>query len=131
MISKITITCPCCSQVSDIFLSTHSPIVLLNCPTCWAAVMYYDEDVFVLSDSQVEEIKKAGGGPKLNKLLERIVQSKVAVTSGAHRTLHHTAVSHSLPAQVRNSRLISHDDIVNLQIELAICRDCSEFFAKI
>ena len=57
MVKTLQVKCPHCNQVSEIFLSTNACVIILNCPTCFSPIMYFERKIFLLSKKQVEAIK--------------------------------------------------------------------------
>ena len=132
MILILTIECPHCRTVSEIVLSSNPRIIIFNCPECWAPQLYFDHKTYVLTDHQIEVLKNSSGPSSLGHMLKRMVQRKrhtSAVLRAHHgatneaqsRPPHETMVSQQL------DRNITADDITDLRIELAICRDSKEF----
>jgi hypothetical protein len=144
MVKSLTVQCPHCHQVSDIYLSTNACVIVLNCPTCMSPIMYFENKIFLLTDKQVSAIKDTTHNAAIMRMLDRIAHPEVPVEKTAEKTsmkatARATNTSQSL-AEVSgdvavhdNSDLSSRDkdicsdDITNLRIELALCNDSQAF----
>lgn len=140
MVKSLTVQCPHCHQVSDIYLSTNACVIVLNCPTCMSPIMYFENKIFLLTDKQVNAIKDTTHNAAIMRMLDRIAHPEVPVEKASLKaTAHATNTSQSLsevsggaPAHNISSRSsrdndISPDDITNLRIELALCNDSQAF----
>lgn len=148
MVKSLTVQCPHCHQVSDIYLSTNACVIVLNCPTCMSPIMYFENKIFLLTDKQVSAIKDTTHNAAIMRMLDRIAHPEVPVEKTAEKasmkaTAHTTNSSQSLsevsggvPARNIRSRSskdrnISPDDITNLRIELALCNDSQAFIDRL
>ena len=139
MVQALKVTCPHCHQVAEIFLSTNACVVILNCPSCYAPIMYFDHKIFILSQSQVEAIKNRARSGTMMSMLKKLAQPEelpikknTAYTAGENRG---SCLLHPDGTPTRSyatSKIhIGTDDITNLRIELALCKDVQEFIDKI
>lgn len=138
MVKTLTVKCPHCNQVSEIFLSTNACVIILNCPTCLSPVMYFDRKIFPLSKTQIDEIKETKESGEMMKMLERISMPEQPVIKTAHKLaqVSGTVIQGKQPCSSgiglhQREKYISDDDITNLRIELALCRDSNEFIDSI
>jgi len=138
MVNKIVVECSLCHQVSDLFLSTGARIVIFNCPSCWAPVLYYNEKIYILTDKQIDEIVNNASQSNILQVLNRItaelnseqVHSHVHGHEHAHRQL--TVSKVPAPSVLHHGRgVISNDDVLNLRIELENCMDVSQFVSSL
>ena len=134
MVKTLTVKCPHCNQISEIFLSTNACVIILNCPTCLSPVMYFDRKIFPLSKTQIDEIKETKESGAMMKMLERISRPEQPVIKTAHKLAQvsgtviqgkHLFLPNLEPHQ--REKYIRDDDITNLRIELALCHDSGDF----
>ena len=137
MVKTISMECPYCAQTCELHLSSNAAIVILNCPDCKATLMHYENTSIPLSQSQVEVIKTFDGSPSVLKVLRDIMveNHQPAAQKLPLPTKQHTVSLRSEPQRAtykqmlprKRKRCISGDDILDLQIELGLCRDVGEF----
>ncbi len=134
MVQTLNVTCPHCKQTAEIFLSTNACVIILNCPSCCSPIMYFDQKIFILSQSQVEAIKNKARSSSMMNLLKKMTHLEEQPVPKLHA--HHSAAAeqYSPPMAVHSSArsedrkiLIGSDDITNLRIELGLCNDVLEF----
>jgi hypothetical protein len=137
MVQTLKVTCPHCNQVAEIFLSTNACVIILNCPSCCSPIMYFDQKIFVLSQSQVDAIKNKARSSSMMSLLRKMTQPeeqpvrKMSAQQGACMEHGHTAFAPSSAIRNADAKIhIGADDITNLKIELALCSDVGEFIDK-
>lgn len=136
MVKTLTVKCPHCNQVSEIFLSTNAYVIILNCPNCITPIMYFERKIFLLSDDQLEVLKDNANNSSIMKTLERIAHpdrfaEKISAQKGR---LKYKTVSNSFTpvfSEQRRKKYISEDDITNLKIELALNTDSQKFIDSI
>ncbi|NLD93302.1 MAG: hypothetical protein GX639_11615 [Fibrobacter sp.] len=148
MVKSLTVQCPHCHQVSDIYLSTNACVIVLNCPTCMSPIMYFENKIFLLTDKQVSAIKDTTHNAAIMRMLDRIAHPEVPVEKTAEKasmkaTAHTTNSSqslsevsggepvHDIRSRSSRDRNISPDDITNLRIELALCNDSQAFIDRL
>ena len=133
MVKTLTVKCPHCNQISEIFLSTNACVIILNCPTCLSPVMYFDRKIFPLSRHQIEEIKETRESGAMMKILERLSKTEEPVVKTARKLAQASSPSfknsdnYSENLFHQREKYINEDDITNLRIELALCADSAEF----
>lgn len=96
--------------------------------------MHTDAGVFILTQSQMAELASDARQSTLSKLLEKMAGSETSTHSAAqcaHGSQWQSSSSCSIAVKTSGRPSISHDDILNLQIDLATCQDVEEFIAKI
>ncbi len=125
----IQIKCPHCKDTSELLLESEAHMVVLNCPACNTAMMYYYGKTFVIDESEMTKIQGSLHMTTVQGLLKG---------SGSRETGPHTAVvrqpdpypAHQAGAPVRE-KPFAQDDIVNLKIDLALTKDVNDFIRGI
>ena len=111
MVKSLTVQCPHCHQVSDIYLSTNACVIVLNCPTCMSAIMYFEKKIFLLNDKQVDAIKDTTHNAAIMRMLDRIAHPEIPVektekvektTAAAKASAAQAAVSNATQADTDN-----------------------------
>jgi hypothetical protein len=99
--------------------------------------MYFDQKIFVLSQSQVDAIKNKARSSSMMNLLRKITQPeeqpvrKMTAQQEVHTDLRHMIFSPHAASISNDSKIhIGADDITNLKIELALCHDVGEFIDR-
>jgi predicted RNA-binding Zn-ribbon protein involved in translation (DUF1610 family) len=135
MINKITVRCTHCHQVSDLFLSVDARVVLFNCPTCWSTVLYYTGEIYILTKEQVKRIVSARDENDVLGLIEEVAHrpppAPQAPLKGMVDYYSSPRQKIAIKAPSRSSTVISHDDVINLRIELENCCDVRDFLAHL
>ncbi len=138
MVKTLTVKCPHCSHVADIYLSTNASVIILNCPTCFSPIVYFENKIYLLSKNQVDAIKSTTTNDSVLKMLDRIAHPERKVNKMAREmTKVQNAKICSLPQlqtvslSSEREKYICDDDITNLKIELALCTDSQEFIAAL
>lgn len=139
MVTTLTIKCPHCDQVSQVYLSTTVYVIILNCPSCLSPIMYFRKKIFLLDPKQLKKITCSARNSMVAKLLDQIVGAEPAASCQAKKTalfrhcaaaaapaVPHAAVEHSA-----GERYISDDDCTNLRIELELCGDSKVFIDRL
>ncbi|NLW30585.1 MAG: hypothetical protein GXY77_03910 [Fibrobacter sp.] len=136
MVNTLTVKCPHCNQISEIFLSTNAYVIILNCPNCIAPIMYFERKIYLLSDDQLEALKDNANNSSIMKTLERIAHQdrfaeKISTQKG--RFNQNAASNHLIPvfSGQKREKYISDDDITNLKIELALNTDSQKFIDSV
>jgi len=133
---ELTVKCPHCHQVAEIFLSTNACVVVLNCPSCCSPIMYFNQKIFILSDAQVEAIRNSAHSSSMMNFIKRMAEPQSNTSSSPPVN----AVSQESPPPVPCKEVggsvqpvkitIAADDIINLRIDLALCNDVNEFIER-
>jgi ribosomal protein S27E len=125
------VKCPHCKEVSELFLGSEAYMIVLNCPSCNSALMYYYGKTFEIDESEIEKIQ--------GNLQMTTVQGILKNISARENTRHQTATltkgpelrpTHKAGAPIREVALVD-DDITNLKIELAITKDVNDFIGSL
>lgn len=131
MVKTLSMTCPHCNHIAELFLSTNACVIVLNCPSCFSPLMYFENKIFLLSKKQVDAIKDTTQNTTVLKVLDRIAHTEPATESSAANSCKKSVNFNSSPERWNNEhpqqRDISEDDITNLRIELALCNDVQDF----
>jgi len=99
-------------------------------------MLYFDDQVFILSKNQMDTIRNTRHGRAIMRIMEHIKQNANVLSSclnsdsGADK-----APKPMLEAPVRKStprfeKYITEDDVTNLRIELELCKDSRDFIRK-
>ncbi|MBN1129987.1 MAG: hypothetical protein JXA71_13425 [Chitinispirillaceae bacterium] len=138
MITTLSIKCPHCEQVSQIFLSTSVCVIILNCPSCLSPIMYFKHKIFLLDPKQLKRLTSDTRSSMLSKLLEKITDSEATAQCGVKKTAsaYHQAAgmvstAHKVTATDRCEKYITDDDCTNLRIELELCHDSLDFINRL
>lgn len=135
MVKTLTMTCPHCNQISDLYLSTNACVIVLNCPSCYSPIMYFENKMFLLSENQVNAIKGTTQNATVLKILDKIAHPESMVNntglSPYKPFINPVATPHLFHNHIWNRKYISEDDITNLRIELGLCTDCQSFIDKL
>ena len=144
MINLIKIKCPFCGEKSELFLSINPSIIILNCPECWAPLMYNNDEVRILTEQEMRKI------PASNK--QKSIKNILNKTFPPECKSEHNQFTHDSPilpknrsftkSNYQNSPLmpatrtcarnkISKDDIIDLRIALAQSNDIQQLLEKI
>jgi len=140
MVQELTVECPHCHQVADIYLSTNACVIILNCPSCASPIMYFDQKIFILTPNQLDAIKNKARGSSMMSMLKKMmrpeelpVQNRAPVQQfhESHGSVHQQMVQHKFPVPSCSTKIhIGTDEITNMKIDLEMCRDVQEFIQK-
>jgi ribosomal protein S27E len=125
------VKCPHCKEVSELFLGSEAYMIVLNCPSCNSALMYYYGKTFEIDESEIEKIQGNLQMTTVQGILKNISareNSRQTATSVAKTA--DIRPTHKAGAPVREIPLID-DDITNLKIELALTKDVNDFIGHI
>ena len=123
------VKCPQCKEVSELFLGSEAYMIVLNCPSCNTALMYYYGKTFEIDESEMEKIQ----GNLQMTTVQGILKNISAREQGKHAAVAEsveTHPSHKAGSPVREIQ-IADDDITNLKIELALSKDINDFINSI
>jgi hypothetical protein len=100
-------------------------------------MLHNDDGVYILSQRQITDIVN-GKGFRIDDLLEKVSQIKEtgskAISAHHENTFDSIISSRSSPVQspASSSRIsITNDDIIDLKIDLATCRDSLDFISRL
>lgn len=132
MVKTLSMTCPHCNHIAELFLSTNACVIVLNCPSCFSPLMYFENKIFLLSKKQVDAIKGTTHNNTVLKVLDRIANAEPDAEFSVPDPHKKTIIPELSPGCRSNGknvrqRDISDDDITNLRIELALCKDVQAF----
>ncbi len=131
MVQTLSMKCPHCSQVSDVYLSTNASVIILSCPHCTTPMMYFESKIFPLSDKQIHDIQSTSQDWAVMRILQNIVHdtNPLPTSFKAQSTAVKQATA-PLPEVIPSTvggKYITEDDITNLRIELETCNDSQQF----
>ncbi len=137
MIQSIKIKCPLCGEESELFLSMNPTVIVLNCPECWTPLMYTNEGIRILSESELNSIAPPEAETVLDNFFddlshqEESMEPSAPFEKGLPYSKHIMKQKLMLQTSETSSRsVISTDDIVDLKIELEQCDDVQQFLEK-
>ncbi len=121
------VKCPHCKEVSELFLGSEAYMIVLNCPSCNSALMYYYGKTFEIDENEIEKIQ---GNLQMTSVQGILKNINARETSKSHTSLivkpAEQRASHKAGAPVRDVHLRG-DDITNLKIDLALVKDVNDF----
>ena len=109
---------------------------MLTCPSCASPMLYFDDQVFILSKNQMDTIRNTRHGRAIMRIMEHIKHNANVLSSCLNSDSGADKLSKSLPETVAHGRIpryqkyITEDDVTNLRIELELCKDSGEFIRK-
>ncbi len=118
------VKCPQCKESSDLLLEAEAQMIVLHCPSCNAALMYYYGKTFAIDNSEMDKLQ----GNAQMTTVKGILKSSGTHESRSASVVRRTEVraSHQAGAPVRESPF-AQDDITNLKIDLALAKDVNDF----
>ncbi len=121
------VKCPHCKEVSELFLGSEAYMIVLNCPSCNSALMYYYGKTFEIDENEIEKIQGNLQMTTVQGILKNINarESSKGQTSMIVKPSDQRA-SHKAGTPIRELHL-QGDDITNLKIELAMTKDINDF----
>jgi hypothetical protein len=125
------VNCPKCKEVSELFLGSKAYMIVLNCPSCHSALIYYYGKTLELGESEFEKIQ---GNMQMTTVQGILKSAGAKEGAKSHASMKVKSVdqraTHKAGAPVRESHFLS-DDITNLKINLALARDVNDFIEEI
>lgn len=121
----VQIQCPQCRETNELLLESEARMIVMHCPACRTAMMYYYGKTFVIDSGEMEKIQGSrhmttvqgilrGRGNRETESLEAVIRQPDA------HPAHQAGVS-------LRERPFGQDDITNLKIELALAKDVNDF----
>ena len=117
--------CPQCKEANDLLLKSEAQMIVLHCPACNAALMYYYGKTFSIDKDEMEKIQ----GNSQMTTVRGIIKNPGGRDSGKRADVVRRAEvlpSHQAGAPVREIPF-AQDDITNLKIDLARSKDVNDF----
>ena len=124
------VKCPQCKEVSELLLGSEAYMIVLNCPACNAALMYYYGKTFEIEKSEMEKIQGNLQMTTVQGILKSINAREQGKSTMASPTAVDSQPSHKAGTPVRDEPF-AEDDITNLKIELALAKDVGEFLKSL
>lgn len=141
MVKTLMMKCPGCGQTTEVFLSTNACMIILNCPSCFSPIMYFENKIFLLTNKQVNEIKGSTQNTNIIKMLDKIAHPEHTLTqtqtakklTAAQQCSSCSETTHGYTHSYKpvREKYICEDDITNLRIELALSNDVGQFLESI
>ena len=102
-------------------------MIVLNCPSCNSALMYYYGKTFEIDESEIEKIQ---GNLQMTTVQGILKNINARESSKSHTSLivkpAEQRATHKAGQPVRDGHIIP-DDITNLKIELNLQKDVNDF----
>jgi ribosomal protein L31 len=95
----ISFNCPSCNSSFEVFLKKQPELMTFNCPTCKVSLSFYDGQT-TINDTVQEQLSKVKSQSEINSIFNSL-DKKI---------------------QLKSKHIITHDDVVNFQIDLASCK---------
>ncbi len=121
----IPVQCPHCQETQELQLEEDARMIVMHCPACRGAMMYYYGKTFAIDDAEMEKIRAS----RHMTTVQAVVRGPGARESGPHPAVVRQSgatPAHRAGAPVRE-RPFGQDDITNLKIELALAKDVNDF----
>ncbi len=109
-------------------------MVVIRCPGCATSLMTCGGKAVVLSETEMDAIRRGEGNSLMIRHMQRHFLDKPAASAqGQPQPVAHPAGSKGpkLCAAERGRRRITHDDVVDLYCSLETCGDSAEFIARL
>jgi hypothetical protein len=140
----VSIQCPKCEAVSDLYLGSEAFMIVLNCPNCGIPLIYYYGKNFEVNEIQIKQIQNNGYLKNAGDLLKSISQcgvkmnapksvkpySPVSKIKSRRQKIGRRYSNHLLGQSVR-AEYFTKDDLLNLKIELETCFCVEDFLSRI
>jgi len=120
------VKCPQCKEISELLLGSEAYMIVLNCPACNAALMYYYGKTFEIEKSEMEKIQGNLQMTTVQGILKGIHAREQGKSTSSTSTATEHPPTHKAGTPVREEPF-AEDDITNLKIELALAKDVGEF----
>ena len=121
------VKCPHCKEVSELFLGSEAYMIVLNCPSCNSALMYYYGKTFEIDETEIEKIQGNMQMTTVQGILKNINARENTKTSTSLIVKPSDArATHKAGTPVREAH-IKGDDITNLKIDLNRVQDVNDF----
>jgi hypothetical protein len=140
----VTVQCPSCDEISDLYLGSEAFMIILNCPNCGSPLMYYYGKTFEINEEALEKIQKSEYLKNIGSLLKEISKCGIKIQkpkkvhsyepaaklkipkkrSGPHISIH-------LLGQPVRAEYFTKDDLLDLKIEIETSRSVRDFLSKI
>ena len=134
MLRRVTVTCPKCKLVCHLYLGTDAPMVIIRCPSCTTSLMSYAGRAIVLSEPEMDALKRGDCADLVTRCLSRSEPRSLEREQGRDNNPVVPAqapMAHPLESESRGTRRVSHDDVVDIYRELETCGDCAEFIGRL
>ena len=119
------VKCPQCKEASELMLESEAQMIVLRCPSCNAALMYYYGKTFAIDKGEMEKIRGNVQMMTVRGILKNPCTGEPGKSAAVVRRAEVRA-SHQAGAPVRE-RQFAEDDITNLKIDLARAKDVNDF----
>ena len=127
----LCIKCPQCKEISELFLGSEAYMIVLNCPACNAALMYYYGKTFEIDKGEMEKIQGNLQMTTVQGILKSIHAREQGKTVPAPAAAALAGRPHHKAGSPIREEPFASDDITNLKIELALSKDVGDFVQKL
>jgi hypothetical protein len=103
--SCVSLVCPSCNSIFEIFLRKQPDLIILNCPTCNAAISSFEGQSLAIDSDMMSKLKKV-----------TCINAKLQSDRPLKFEVYHSGETCS------NPHVITKDDIIDLQIDLYKCK---------
>jgi hypothetical protein len=137
MVRKVRIVCPHCRLCCELHLSSYAPIIIIACPSCDCSLMRFGGKVYQLSEDEMAVVRREHSRASAMQALRDIVRSREGVRAAMPAAASQAAAACCRPASHPNmgsglaGHGISHDDVIDLCVELRNCTDAGQFIARL
>jgi hypothetical protein len=121
----IRIECPHCHETRGLMLEKEARMIVMRCPACGEAMMYYYGKTFPIDSGEMEKIRDSRHMTTVQGIVQGPGPREIEPHSAVVRRDESTA-AHQAGAPVREMPF-GQDDITNLKIELALAKDVNDF----
>lgn len=133
----LMVKCPQCHEVSELYLGSDAYMIVLNCPSCQAPLMYYYGKTLEIDQQEIDKIQGNMEVSSVQGMLRHIgsrESSKQPALPPAPTRLRLTGsgstATHRVGESIRELH-IHQDDITNLKISLAVAKDVNDFLSRL
>ncbi|HAP00184.1 MAG TPA: hypothetical protein DCQ83_09095 [Fibrobacteres bacterium] len=105
-------------------LDSEAHMIVLHCPSCNAALMYYYGKTFAIDEGEMDKIQGNAQMTTVRGILKNSSREPGKSAAVVRRT--EVQASHRAGAPVRE-KPFAEDDITNLKIDLALAKDVNDF----
>ena len=138
MVKSISIKCPLCEEVSELYLSINPAVIVLKCPECWTPLMYTKTEIRILSEQELKAIAAPRTQSVFNSIFDKAFKKKRMIDHSAHfeKAMMPLLEKPKSKAGGKKPELvlragISSDDIIDLHNILATCKDVEQFLKEV
>ena len=114
--SCVSLVCPSCNSIFEIFLRKQPDLIILNCPTCNAAISSFEGQSLAIDSDMMSKLKKVTCNDDILSIFQNLINAKLQSDRPLKFEVYHSHETCS------NPHVITKDDIIDLQIDLHKCK---------